>query len=40
MIIQKKSVVALLNSENEINAIYPTFTKELGFFIRQIDIEA
>ena len=38
IIFQKQLVPALLDSENEVNAIYPTFAKELGFFIKPIDI--
>ena len=36
--INKAQVQALLNSGNEINVIYPTFTKQLGLPIRLIDI--
>ena len=30
----------LLNSGSEINAIYPTFTKELRLFVRLINVKA
>lgn len=30
---QEKSMLVLLNSKNEVNAIYLTFTKKLGLFI-------
>ena len=32
------SVLALLDSGSEVNAIYPTFTRKLGLFIRPTDI--
>ena len=37
---EKKPVSALINSSNEVNIIYPTFAKELGFSIRLTDIGA
>ena len=40
IIFQKKSIFALFNPKSEINTIYPIFAKELGFFIRLIDIGA
>ena len=33
-------VQALIDSESEINAIHPTFVKELGFLIRPTDVGA
>lgn len=33
-------VQVLINLRSEVNAIYPTFAKQLGFSIRQIDIKA
>ena len=36
----EKSVLALFNSSNEINAIYPAFAKELGLSIRPTDVRA
>ena len=33
-------VQALINSESEVNAIHPTFAKQLGLFIRQTDVRA
>ena len=38
IIFQKQFILALLNSKSKVNAIYPNFTKELGFPIRLIDI--
>ena len=42
IIFQKKSVpmLALLDSGSKVNAIHPTFAKELGLFIRPIDVRA
>lgn len=37
---KKKSVLALFDLYNEVNAICPTFTKELGFFVRSTDVDA
>lgn len=39
---QKKSipVLVLFDSDSKINTIYPTFVKELSFFIRPTNIEA
>lgn len=34
----KKSVLALLDSKKELNAIQPIFTKKLNFLIRLTDI--
>ena len=34
----KTQVQALIDLENEVNAIYPTFVKELGLSIRAIDV--
>ena len=31
-------VQALINSESEVNAIHPTFTKQLGFLIQPTDV--
>ena len=36
----KAPVQALINLESEVNAIHPTFTKQLGLLIRSIDIGA
>ena len=36
--IEKKSVLALLDSDSEVNAIHPTFAKEPGFSIRPTDM--
>ena len=36
----EKSVLALLNSGSEVNAVYPAFAKELGLPIRPTDIGA
>ena len=36
----KKSVLALLDSGSEVNAIHPAFAKELGLPIRPTDVEA
>ena len=33
---EKKSVLALLDSKSEVNAIHPTFAKELGLRVRPI----
>ena len=33
-------VQTLIDSESEINSIYPTFTKELSLFIRLLDVRA
>ena len=33
-------MLALFNLENEVNAIHPTFAKELGLSIRPIDVKA
>ena len=35
---ERKSVLVLLNLNNEINTIHPTFAQELGFAIRLINI--
>ena len=35
---RKKSVLVLLDSSNEVNIVHPTFAKELGLFIKPIDI--
>ena len=32
----RKSVLALLNSESEVDVIYPTFAKELAFRVKPI----
>lgn len=37
---QEKSVLALFDLRTEVNAIYPTFAKELDLSIRPIDVEA
>ena len=37
---EKKSVLALLDSSSEVNAVYPVFAKELGLSIRPTDIGA
>ena len=37
---KKKSVLALLDLGSEVNAIHPTFAKELGLPIRPIDVGA
>lgn len=34
----KTQVQALINLKSKVNAIYPIFVKELGFFIRPIDV--
>ena len=38
--INKAQVRALINSESEVNAIYPTFAKQLGFPIKPTDVGA
>ena len=38
--LRKKSVSTLFDSGSKINAVYPTFAKELGLLIRPIDVEA
>ena len=38
--ISKTQVQALINLESEINAIHPTFAKQLGLPIRPIDVRA
>ena len=40
IILQKQFLLALLNSRIEINAIHPTFVKELELSIRSIKIRA
>ena len=40
IIFRKKSVLALLDSNSEVNAIHPTFTQELRLSIRPIDVGA
>ena len=35
---KKKSMLVLLDLSSEVNTIHPTFAKELGFFIKLIDI--
>lgn len=37
---REKFVFRLFDSENEVNAIYPIFAKELNLFIRLTDIKA
>ena len=36
----KKSVLALLDSSSELNAIHPAFAKELGLLIKPTDVGA
>ena len=36
----KALMQALINSGSEVNAIHPSFVKQLGFFMRPIDVEA
>ena len=36
----KKSILALFDSSSKVNAIHPTFAKELGLLIRPTDVEA
>ena len=36
----KKSMLALLNSGSEVNAVYPAFAKELGLSIRLTNVGA
>lgn len=36
--LRKKSVLAFFDFDSEVNAIYPTFAKELGLSIRSIDV--
>ena len=36
----KKSVSAVLDSGNEVNAVHPAFAKELGLLIRPTDVGA
>ena len=37
---REKSVLALFDSDSEVNAIYPTFAQKLALFIRPTDIGA
>ena len=40
IIFRKKSVLALFNLSSKVNVVYPIFAKELGLFIRSIDVRA